>query len=101
MGRDIGPHHQSSVIEVLFGIEGDGASYGLDPPMTIAHLIKRDGSSIEFHLGIPTPDQERYYAQTIGKDEVMIVPASWAQAVIELATDPPYPPEGAGSADSG
>ena len=89
------------VIEVLAGKEADVAPYGLDPPKTIAHLIKADGSSIEFHLGITTPDQERYYARTVGEEEVMIVPASWAQAVIELATDPPYPPEGAPTADSG
>ena len=88
-------------VEVLFENLDDAASYGLDPPRTIARLIKRDGSSIEFHLGIPTPDQERYYAQTVGKEEIMIVPASWAQMVIELATDPPYPPEGAATADSG
>ena len=89
------------VVEVIFeNVEGPG-SYGLDPPMTIAHLIKMDGSSIEFHLGIITPDQESYYARTVGEDdEVMIVPASWAQAVIALATDPPYPPEGAATAGS-
>lgn len=88
------------VIEVLADIEGDLAPYGLDPPKTIARLTRMDGSIIEFHLGTTTPDQVRYYAQTVGKEEVMIVPASWAQAVIELATDPPYPPEGA-AADSG
>ena len=80
------------VVEVLLENVEDAVAYGLDPPRTIARLIKTDGSSIEFHLGIPTPDQERYYARTVGKDEVMIVPASWAQAVIELATDPAYPP---------
>ena len=89
------------VVEVLSENLEDAASYGLDPPRTIARLIKMDGSSIEFHLGITTPDQERYYAQTVGKDEIMIVSASWAQVVIELAIDPPYPPEGAATADSG
>lgn len=89
------------VVEVLAGNEEDLAVYGLDPPMTTARLTRMDGSVIEFHLGITTPDQERYYAQTLGKEEVMIVPASWAQAVIELATDPPYPPEGDATADSG
>jgi len=89
------------VIEVLADNDGGAVSYGLDPPRTIARLTKMDGSSIEFHLGVTTPDQERYYAQTVGKEEVMIVPASWAQAVIELATDPPYPLEGAATTDSG
>ena len=89
------------VIEVLAGNEADGASYGLDPPMTTTRLTRMDGSVIEFHLGVTTPDQERYYAQTLGSEEVMIVPANWAHAVIELATDPPYPPEGASAADSG
>ena len=88
-------------VEVLSENVAEAATYGLDPPVTIARLIKRDGSSIEFHLGIATPDQERYYARTLGEEEVMIVPASWAQVVIELATDPPYPPEGAPTADSG
>ena len=100
-GETLGLIINPRVVEVLADDEGDAASYGLDPPRTIARLTKMDGSSIEFHLGVTTPDQERYYAQTVGKEEVMIVPASWAQAVIELAADPPYPPEGAATADSG
>lgn len=80
------------VVEVLFD-KDDLAVYGLDPPVTITRLTRMDGSLIEFHLGARTPDQERYYAQTLGNDEIMIVPAAWAQAMIELATDPPYPAE--------
>lgn len=89
------------VVEVLIGKEGDLAVYGLDPPLTITRLTRMDGSIIEFHLGTRTPDQERYYAQTVGTEEVMIVPAAWAQAMIELATDPPFPPEEEGMADPG
>ena len=81
------------VVEVIFENAKDAASYGLDPPKTTTRLIRLDGSFIEFHLGIATPDQESYYARTVGEDdEVMIVPASWAQAVIALAINPPYPP---------
>lgn len=89
MGLIINPR----VVEVLAEIETDLAPYGLDPPAATVRLTKLDGSIIEFLLGIATPDQERYYAQTVGTEEVMIVPASWAQAIIELATDPPIPSE--------
>lgn len=89
------------VVEVLPEHEEDLAVYGLDPPMTTTRLTRMDGSIIEFHLGIRTPDQERYYAQTVGTEEVMIVPAAWAKAMIEMATDPPSPPEEAATADSG
>ena len=89
------------VVEVLSEDVGDVAAYGLDPPRTIARLIRMDGSTIEFHLGKTTPNLDRYYARTVGKEELMLVPASWAEVVIELATDPPYLPEGAAASDSG
>ena len=89
------------VVEVLADNQDDLPSYGLDPPSATTRLTRLDGSIIEFHLGNTTPDQEHYYARTVGEEEVMVVPASWAQAVIKLATDPPYPPEGEASADSG
>ena len=86
------------VTQVLSDIIEDAASYGLDPPRTTGRLTKLDGNSIEFHLGIATPDEKSYYARVVGQEELMIVPASWAQAVNALATDPPYPPEGAATA---
>lgn len=97
MGLIINPR----VIEVLADKQEDLAVYGLDPPVTTIRLTRMDGSIIEFHLGIRTPDEERYYAQTVGKEEVMIVPVAWAQAMIEMATDPPEPPKEEAAAGSG
>ena len=89
------------VSQVLSETIEDLASYGLDPANTTVMLIQLDGSTVEFHLGTTTPDGQSYYARRAGQPELMIIPASWAQAINELATDPPYPPDEAATPSQG
>jgi hypothetical protein len=67
----------------------NAASFGLDPPETAVTVFDRYGNTIEFHLGIPTPDNENQYARLVGDDNVFTVPIEWAQVVNRLAFDPP------------
>ena len=67
----------------------DAAEFGLDPPETAVTVFDRYGNTIEFHLGIPTPDNENQYARLVGNDALFTVPIEWAQVVNRLAFDPP------------
>jgi hypothetical protein len=67
----------------------NAASFGLEPPETSVTVFDRYGNTIEFHLGIPTPDNENQYARLVGDDNVFTVPIEWAQVVNRLAFDPP------------
>ena len=67
----------------------DAAGFGLDPPETAVTVFDRYGNTIEFHLGIPTPDNENQYARLVGNDALFTVPIEWAQVVNRLAFDPP------------
>jgi hypothetical protein len=67
----------------------NAASFGLEPPETSVTVFDRYGNTIEFHLGIPTPDNENQYARLVGDDDVFTVPIEWAQVVNRLAFDPP------------
>ena len=89
------------VSQVLSETIDDPASYGLDPPNTTVVLFKLDGTQLIFHLGTATPDGKSYYTRRVGQPELMIIPASWAQAINELATDPPYPPAEAATPSPG
>jgi hypothetical protein len=67
----------------------DPASFGLDPPETAVKVIDRYGNMVEFHLGMPTPDNVNQYARLVGEDALFTVPIEWAEVVIRLAADPP------------
>ena len=67
----------------------DPTEFGLDPPETAVTVIDRHGNKIEFHLGIPTPDNKNQYARLVGADPLFTVPIEWAQVVNRLAIDPP------------
>jgi hypothetical protein len=67
----------------------DPAAFGLDPPETAVKVFDRYGNMIEFHLGVPTPDNVNQYARLVGEDALFTVPIEWAQVVIRLAADPP------------
>ncbi len=67
----------------------DPAGFGLDPPETAVTVFDRYGNKIEFHLGIPTPDNQNQYARLVGGDSLFTVPIEWAQVVNRLAFDPP------------
>ena len=68
----------------------DPAQYGLDPPETIVRVRDHAGNSVEFHMGIPTPDGGNQYARLVGDEALYTVPAVWADVVNRLALDPPY-----------
>lgn len=65
------------------------AEFGLDPPETAVKVIDRNGNQVEFHLGIPTPDNLNQYARLVGDDSLFTVPIEWARVVTRLAIDPP------------
>ena len=65
------------------------AEFGLDPPETAVKVTDRLGNEVEFHLGIPTPDNLNQYARLVGADSLFTVPIQWAQVVNRLAIDPP------------
>jgi hypothetical protein len=67
----------------------NAASFGLEPPETAVTVFDRYGNTIEFHLGIPTPDNKNQYARLVGDDNVFTVPIEWAQVVNRLVFDPP------------
>ncbi len=81
------------VNRVLADTIGDGAAFGLDPPLTWVQVTDRSGNTVEFHLGEPTPDAENQYARLVGNPALFTVPAIWAEVISRLATEPPYPPE--------
>ena len=57
----------------------DPASFGLDPPETAVKVFDRYGNIIEFHLGMPTPDNVNQYARLVGEDALFTVPIEWAR----------------------
>ena len=65
------------------------AEFGLEPPETSVTVTDRSGNEVEFHLGIPTPDNKNQYARLVGDDTLFTVPYEWAQVVNRLAFDPP------------
>lgn len=74
------------------------ASYGLEPPLTRVRVTDVSSTTLEFHLGKATPDTTNQYARLAGHPALFAVPAAWADVVNRLATEPPYPPDGAGKA---
>jgi len=69
-------------------IENPG-EFGLEPPETAVTVFDRYGNTIEFHLGLPTPDNQNQYARLVGEEALFTVPIEWAQVVNRLAFDPP------------
>ena len=65
------------------------AEFGLEPPETAVKVVDRLGNKVEFHMGIPTPDNKNQYARLVGDDSLFTVPIEWAQVVNRLAIDPP------------
>mgnify|MGYP007094214264 FL=1 len=44
--------------------------FGLEPPETAVTVFDRYGNTIEFHLGLPTPDNQNQYARLVGEEEI-------------------------------
>ena len=68
----------------------DPAQYGLDPPETIVRVADWAGNTVEFHIGIPTPDGDNQYTRLVGDQALYSVPSVWADVVNRLALEPPY-----------
>ena len=67
--------------------------YGLDPPQATVRITQPDIGVLEFHLGASTEDGNHLYARVAGQPELYAMPKVRAQQIIDLATQPPYPPE--------
>ena len=78
------------------------SAYGLDPPETRVRITLRTGKTINFSMGAITSDGESRYVQREGaEEEIFAVPETWAQLIINLATEPPYSAEAAASTSPG
>ena len=66
------------------------AQYGLDPPESIVRVTDLAGNTVEFHMGIPTPDGDNQYVRLVGDEALYTVPSIWSEVVNRLAYDPPY-----------
>ncbi len=78
------------VNRVLKEAVDDFSQYGLEPPESVVRVADFDGNTVEFHMGIPTPDGANQYARLVGNDGLYTVPSVWADVVNRLALDPPY-----------
>ena len=76
------------VIETVSENLKDPENYGLDPAATSVWLATVADQTHEFYIGDPTPDGNHRYAITSGQAELFTVPADWAAAIEELATQP-------------
>ena len=76
------------VIETVSENLKDPENYGLDPAATSVWLATVADQTHEFYMGDPTPDGNHRYAITSGQAELFTVPADWAAAIEELATQP-------------
>ena len=79
----------------------DPSRYGLDPPQTSVRLSVGTGEITEFQLGDLTGDGNYRYTWMLGEPRLFAMPEHWAQRIMNLAVEPPYPPpsmesEGAG-----
>jgi hypothetical protein len=79
----------------------DLETIGLEPPQTKVRITLRTGQIINFKMGAITSDGESRYVQREDEEEVYTVPESWAQLVINLATEPPYSAEVAAPSSPG
>jgi hypothetical protein len=70
----------------------DPEEYGLGPAAVRVWVGFNPNKAHEFFLGDLTSDGRHRYALTSGQTELFTVPAEWASAIEELATDPPVPP---------
>src|SRR5205085_650290 len=61
--------------------------YGLDARATRLHADLRGGKSLEIRIGNPDPTQEGYYAFLLDKDQLVVVPASFAELVFKSVDD--------------
>lgn len=66
----------------------DPENYGLDPAGTSVWLATSAEETHEFYIGDSTPDGSHRYAVTSGQTELFTVPASWADAIERLVTEP-------------
>ena len=79
----------------------DLASYGLDPAETRVRITLRTGKTVNFKMGAVTSDGQGRYVQREDEEEVFAVPETWAQLIINLATEPPYSAEAAATTGPG
>ena len=84
-----GPRVDQMIVDTF----DDPQQYGLDPPQAKVRIIRPDFQIVEFHLGDATEDGKYLYARVSGQPELFAMPKVRAQQIIELATQPPYPPE--------
>ena len=80
-----GPRVTRQVMEVV----EDFTRYGLAPPRTRITVNLDAGQSIVSALGALTPDGSAVYARLDGSPGLFLLPASWADVMRKLVTEPP------------
>lgn len=71
------------------GSGNDPSEYGLADPRTVIDITLKSGQPIQVRLGGLTPDGSSVYAQVSGTPGVFLLPASWADVINRLVTEPP------------
>lgn len=67
-----------------------GSKPGLDPPQFQVILTGYNKDYVRIHVGNPTPDHQRYYAQLVGDSSIYVVDGSWVEWFIgSLVNEPP------------
>ena len=80
---------QVSALRVLNEIEGDPETFGLDQPAYVIKIRFTGGKEHALEVGSVTPTDSGYYVRLDGK-KMMIVALDGLEALLNLASDPPY-----------
>lgn len=73
------------VLNVSEGVLGE---YGLASPAGEIGMLLRGDRRMRVLVGDLTPDGKQHYVRLAGRMEVSLVPTSWADLLLALATDP-------------
>lgn len=74
-------------------LEGvDPANFGLVDTAAQVSLALTNGTSVNFSIGDENPGGTGRYVLRAGDSRVHIVPSEYVNGILELASNPPYPP---------
>jgi hypothetical protein len=68
------------------------ADFGLSESAAQVNLGLVDGTSVLFSIGDQNPNRTGRYVQRAGDSRVHVVSSEYVEALLELTTNPPYPP---------
>ena len=69
--------------------------FGLTQPQMVITLTIEDGDILNIKIGDRTPDDNTYYVQAPGSNDVALVDYTWYEVLERLVLEPPYLPSAA------